>query len=107
MKKKLHFYVYLALSILLWVLIGMIIHFLLEMPVLYFLGSDYHKYSLGQSFSQWMGLHTFMTVIVWLASIVWGVYFGLYWYERIYLKSGKTPVFTGKTKKRTAKTKQK
>ncbi len=107
MHKSWRFYFYLILSIVLWLLVGMIIHWLLEMPVLYFLGSDYYRYSLGLDYGQWMALHDFMTVVVWLAALVWGIYFGLHWYERIYLHSSQHSSAGTKVKKRTAKTKRK
>lgn len=63
---------YIACFILLGVLLGFILHALVEMFVIGLLVSDWDKYGLGLTFEQWMWIHDiFLSALITL-----GVYFG-------------------------------
>ncbi len=79
-----HKFIYLIASLLVWLLLGMLVHWLLEMPILYFLSLDFERYSFGFSYNQLLALHTVFTLVIILASISSGIYFGLRWYDKVY-----------------------
>ncbi len=76
---------YIFLTTILFILVGILLHWLLEYPVLYFLTKDFNSYSLGMSLSGWLGLHNIFSLLILLVAIFAGIYFGLDWYDKIYL----------------------
>ncbi len=78
--------IYLLAAIIFWFLLGIIFHALAEFPVLYFLSQDFNKFSLGFTYEIWLAIHTMFSVLVWLASLLAGIFFGLQWYDFIYIK---------------------
>ncbi len=82
-----HKFVYLMASLVAWFLLGILVHWLLEMPILYFLSLDFERYSFGFSYNQLLALHTVFTLVIILASISSGIYFGLKWYDKVYQRS--------------------
>lgn len=76
---------YIFFTTILFILIGVFLHWLLEYPVLYFLTKDFELYSLGMSLSDWLALHNIFSLLILLISVFSGIYFGIDWYEKIYL----------------------
>jgi len=79
-----HKFIYLITNILAWLLAGMLVHWFLEMPILYFLSLDFGRYSFGFSYNQLLALHTVFSLLIILTSVSGGIYFGLKWYKKIY-----------------------
>ncbi len=78
--------IYLLAAIIFWLGLGIIFHALVEYPILYFLAKDFVKFSLGFSYNIWLAIHTFFSFLVLLTSLLAGIYFGLQWYDFIYIK---------------------
>lgn len=75
---------YSALVVTLWLLIGTLVHALLEWPVLYFLTRDFSRYSLGLSFDSWLAVHAVFSLAVLIAALLTGWYAALVWYDYVY-----------------------
>ncbi|GEM_PF-3356146 len=78
--------IYLLAAVLFWLGLGVIFHALAEFPVLYFLTKDFTKFSLGFSYEIWLAIHSVFSIIVLISSLIAGIYFGLQWYDFIYIK---------------------
>lgn len=78
--------IYLLVAVIFWLGIGIIFHALVEYPVLYFLTKDFTKFSLGLSYNIWLTIHNIFSFFVLVTSVLAGIYFGLQWYDFIYVK---------------------
>lgn len=78
--------VYLASAIIFWLGLGVICHALIEYPLLFFLTKNFTLYSMGISYDAWLSLHTVFSFLVLCFSLSAGIYFGLIWYDYIYIK---------------------
>ncbi len=79
-------FIYLSLSVVLWLFIGLLAHWLLEWPVLYFLTKDFYTYSLGLAYDTWIAVHNIYFFLLLITSVLAGAYIGLKWYNRVYMQ---------------------
>lgn len=79
-------FIYFYLAVVLWLLVGMLVHWILEWPVLYYLTKDFYTYSLGLAYDSWVAIHNIFSFILLVTSALAGVYFGLKWYDYIYVQ---------------------
>lgn len=68
------------------VLLQFLIHGLVEIWYIGLLISDFAKYGLGFSWSQWFLIHYVGTVILFIAGALFGFWQGKFWWRRIYDK---------------------
>ncbi len=78
---------YILLFTILGVILSTILHGLIEIPVILLLISDFKKYGLGLSWSDWYLTHHVGTVILFLGGIVLGIFLGFKYWKKIYEKS--------------------
>ena len=77
---------YITMCALLGIMIGFIVHALLEIPVIYLMVSDFEKYSLGLTWSQLMTIHWVYMVVLLLIGLVVGLKLGFKWWQYIYVE---------------------
>lgn len=65
-------------------LLQLLIHGLVETWYIGLLVSDFPRYSLGLSWSQWFLIHHAATVVLFAMGILFGFRQGKYWWRRIY-----------------------
>ena len=82
MKKK----IYIFLFVFLGFLLQLLIHALIETWYIGLLISDFPKYSLGFSWSQWFLIHHAATVVLFIAGVLFGYWQGKFWWKKIYEK---------------------
>lgn len=83
--------IYITLFTILGILLSTIVHGLIEVPVIYILVSDFEKYSLGLSWSDWRLVHHIMTVILFMGGVWFGLYFGFKFWKLLY--EGDNPLY--------------
>ena len=84
--------VYIVAFIVLGLLLSTIIHAAIEIPAINLLVSDFDRYSLGLTWSQWFTIHHVGTVILLVAGTLFGYWQGKYWWTAIYEHGKKTPL---------------
>jgi len=67
-------------------LLQLIVHALLEMAVLSLLLSDFDRYGLGLSWSQWYAVHHVLTLALLIAGIALGFRWGVKWWQILYVE---------------------
>ncbi len=77
---------YITSFIVLGILLSNILHGLLEIPVIFLLISDFEKYGLGLTWSQWYLVHHIGTFILLIGGIALGVFWGFKFWNKIYGK---------------------
>lgn len=81
------------LYIFLWVILGLmfsiIIHAMIEIPIIYILISDFKKYSLGLSWADWYLIHHVGTAILTILGIFGGAWLGFIAWDKLYEKKAK------------------
>ena len=65
-------------------LLQLIVHGLVENWYINLLLSDFTKYSLGFSWTDWFVIHHVVTVILFVGGALFGVWQGKYWWRKIY-----------------------
>ncbi len=83
MKKK----IYIISFTFLGILLQFLIHGLVETWYLGFLINDFSRYSFGFSWSQWFLIHHIVTVILFIAGVLFGFWQGKFWWRKIYEKN--------------------
>lgn len=77
-------FIYRILVLCLWFFLGLLLHSLIEYPILLFFIKDFKFYSLGLDYQQWQLLHIIFSLLIIVFSTVAGLYFGQVWYEFVY-----------------------
>ncbi len=76
--------IYIILFTILGILLSTILHAAIEIPVIYLLVSNFEKYSLGLSWSQWYLIHHIATAILLIAGVFLGAFWGFKYWNIIY-----------------------
>lgn len=80
-------YIYIALFMLLGILlIGVLLHALLEITALHFLVKDFRHYGLGLSWQQWYLIHHVITSILFIVGAALGFTQGRFWWRILYIE---------------------
>ena len=82
MKKE----IYILLFIVLGILLGCILHAVIEISYINLLLVDYEKYSMNLNFSQLYTIHMIGTLVIILSGIVFGFFQGKFWWRKIYIE---------------------
>lgn len=85
--------IYITLFIVLGILLGFIVHGLIEMWYINLLLSDFPKYSLGHSWATWFTIHRYFSVIIYILSILFGYFQGKMWWRWVYVEKRFDPFF--------------
>lgn len=78
-------YFYISCAVVFWILLGFILHIIIEVSTISLLLNNFERYGLGLSWAQLMTIHYVFTFVLFLASIVVGVIAGLKWWKFIYI----------------------
>lgn len=75
---------YISLFVLLGVIVSSLIHGGVEMLAIHFLTSDFERYGLGLTWSQWYTVHHVGTIALLVAGVALGLWQGRYWWKVMY-----------------------
>lgn len=78
--------VYITAFTILGILLSTIVHAAIEIPIINLLASDFDRFSLGLSWSQWFWVHHVGSIILWVAGLIFGFWQGKYWWKAIYVE---------------------
>lgn len=78
-------YFYISCAVLFWILVGFILHIIIEISAISLLLNNFERYSFGLSWAQLMAIHYVFTFVLFLVSIVVGVIVGFKWWKFIYI----------------------
>lgn len=81
--------IYIIAFTFLGILLQLLIHVWVETWYIDLLISDFPKYSLGLSWSQWFMVHHIGTIILFIGGAVFGFWQGKFWWSKIYEKNSK------------------
>lgn len=85
--------IYIALFVLLGILLGLLVHGAVELWYIKGLITNFPKYSLGYSWAEWFIIHQYLSVIVFIASVVLGYFQGKFWWRLVYVEKRFDPFF--------------
>jgi len=77
--------IYIALFTLLGVLVGFLIHAIIEIPAIFLLVSDFEKWNLGLSWESWIFVHNVWAILLFLIGVTFGYKQGKHWWKVIYI----------------------
>ena len=78
--------VYISLFAILGVLCATLIHGVVEVLYIQLLLADFERYGLGLSWEVWIYIHNVLAMALWIFGFVFGLYFGSYWWQVIYVR---------------------
>jgi len=84
--------IYITAFTFLGILIQFLIHGLIEIWYIGLLISNFSKYGLGLSWSQWFLIHHLATVTLFIIGALFGFLQGKFWWEKIYGKSKQSKI---------------
>lgn len=88
MKSKKLFYI--ICFTFLGLMLGFLLHALIEYPVLYLLVSDFKKYSLGLGWQTWVLIHNVGTPLLTVIGGIVGYRQGAFWWRKLYVETHHT-----------------
>ena len=83
---KIKRYVYIVSFVVFGILLQLLIHAWLEIRYINLLTGDFARYGLGLSWSQWFLLHYVLTVVLFIAGALFGLWCGVFFWKKIYLR---------------------
>jgi len=78
---------YIGLFGFLGVLVSTLLHGVIELTAIHFLLADFSQYNLGLSWSQWLTVHLWGSIVLWILGLGIGIWQGVYWWEKLYEES--------------------
>ena len=78
--------IYLILFTILGVLLGFLVHAILEIWYIRLLLSNYERYGLGLTFDTWFTIHTYFSVITFVGGLLFGYFSGKKWWRVLYVE---------------------
>jgi prepilin-type N-terminal cleavage/methylation domain-containing protein len=87
MKKK----IYVFLSIILFILLSLVIHALVEIAAISLLAKNFQKYSLGLNWEGWFIIHCIGAIVFFILAIITGYFVGRRWWNYIYVQKKYRP----------------
>ena len=81
--------IYISSFVILGILLQHIIHTVIEIWYIKLLLSDFKKYGFGLSWNIWFIIHYVYGAILFIIGILWGYRMGMYFWPKLYDKSGK------------------
>ena len=76
------------LFIVLGALTSMLLHAVIEIPVIYLLLDDFERYGLGLTWGQWYRIHGIGAFILLFIGVILGYWQGVHWWNVLYDKKG-------------------
>ncbi|OGZ33475.1 MAG: hypothetical protein A2Y98_03040 [Candidatus Portnoybacteria bacterium RBG_19FT_COMBO_36_7] len=78
--------IYIAASMLLFVLLSFILHSAIEIPMISLLTKNFDKYGLGLSWQNWYAIHSIGTFLLAFLGLAAGYFVGRRWWKIIYIE---------------------
>ena len=85
--------IYIILFTFLGILLGLVVHGLVELWYIDKLTTNFPKYSLSHSWADWFFIHKVWSVVTLVGGIVFGYLQGKYWWKLVYEQRNCDPFF--------------
>jgi hypothetical protein len=85
--------IYIVLFVVFGILLGLVIHGVLELWYIGKLTTDFAHYSLSHTWAEWFLVHKYFSIILFVLSVVFGFFQGRLWWRLVYVEGRLDPFF--------------